>query len=87
MKDIIGIECNSCATQWRIEIEIGKNEIETFATLCECGAIIVGNRRNKVDDEIAESMSIKERYLTNGSYSIISIDHEIVNKLPLLELE
>ena len=46
--DTIGIKCKSCTKQWRIKIEISGNKIDAFASICECGEIIVGNRRNDI---------------------------------------
>ncbi|MCY3411493.1 MAG: hypothetical protein INQ03_07680 [Candidatus Heimdallarchaeota archaeon] len=79
----IGIECLSCTKQWRLDITTSNNKVDAFATLCECGEIIVGNINNHVD----ENGSIQERFLTNASYQIISIDMEKIRKLPVLELE
>lgn len=87
MLAIIGIECKSCSKQWRIEIPISSNEVESFATVCECGSLIVGNRKNKVRNDLSTEIKLQEMYLTNGSYIIITTDENVAKELALLELE
>ena len=90
----VGIKCYNCQVRWRIEISLSGNPVEVFATICECGAIIVGNfnynkhlSHLKGTRIIAPQIAKNEKYLTNGHFEILDMQFEELQKLPLLELE
>lgn len=86
--ETIGIECKSCNKQWRIKIELRGNKFDAFASICECGELIVGNRRKDiVSDNLDDEILIKERYLTNGAFVIITINENDAQNLPILDLD
>jgi hypothetical protein len=89
----IGIECRSCSDRWKLDIPLTGNKVEVFATLCPCGAIIVGNY-NSVQIEQSHgirvtnpSISKDEVYLSNGNFDILDIETSEMEKLPKLDLE
>lgn len=96
MMDIheFGIQCRQCKSKWRISLQISGNPVEVFATICECGAIIVGNFNQNllIREESPVNVSInsvsKDRiYLSNGHFDVLELDSESVKKLPMLALE
>lgn len=90
----IGIECRDCDDRWRIVIPLTGNVVEVFATICPCGAIIVGNyntskvRDNQVGIRIQnEAISKDEKYLANGNFDFLDLTEDEIQKLPQLSLE
>lgn len=91
----IGIECRGCGEQWRLSIPLTGNKVETFATICPCSAIIVGNyNAAMIARELNGAMTMKndaiskdEKYLTNGHFDVLELDEEQLKKLPELALE
>ncbi len=91
---VVGIKCSNCQVKWRIEISLSGNPVEVFATICECGALIVGNfNYNKHLSHLngtrilAPQIAKDEKYLTNGHFEILELTSKELQKLPLLELE
>ncbi len=87
---IIAILCKSCDSNWRLSIPISGNNIESFATICPCGAIIVGNYNYSLDiDSNIDSkfISKNQKYLTNGQFEVLNLSDAKINQLPILELE
>ncbi|MCH8907533.1 MAG: hypothetical protein IH840_10625 [Candidatus Heimdallarchaeota archaeon] len=90
-----GIECKSCERQWRLELPLTGNIVEVFAAVCDCSAIIVGNFNTKKLRQSkkyqlsikSEAISLDERYLTNGHFSILDPEQTKLNQLNLLVLE
>lgn len=90
----VGIKCRSCDTRWKIQITLTKNQIESFATICECGAIIVGNYNKSIGNLEDGKIEVKnkniahnKRYLSNGQFDFLQLDNEQLDNLPLLDLE
>jgi len=90
----IGISCRKCGSQWRISVPLTGNQVEAFATICPCSAIIVGNYNAKIiEDEITgikirnPAISLDEKYLTNGQFDVLQLSEEELKQLPELALE
>lgn len=89
----LAILCKSCNTRWKLSILLTGNRVEAFATLCECGAVIVGNYNRSADNptdlEItATSDEInKKKYLTNGNFEVLDLSRDYMETLPTLALE
>lgn len=90
----VGIECRKCGKQWKIRIPLTGNAVEVIATMCECGAIIVGNYNSKLIEKeknqtsvTGDSISKDEKYLTNGHFDFLELSEEDLKRLPELALE
>lgn len=85
------IKCKSCNEKWMIQIPITHTNIEAFAGICDCGAIIVGNynyeyhKHLEFSDELDKDV-IKKIYLTNGHFRIILQNHQEIDKIRKLDL-
>ena len=88
---LLAIKCKSCENNWSLNILLSGNHIEPFATICDCGALVIGNfnfleYQNMKSSNNSEIYS-KKIYLTNGHFEILQMKkNEIVN-LPKLHLE
>lgn len=90
----VAIQCRDCLKLWRIQIPLTGNTVEVIASICECGAIIVGNYNAKLIEEEREGIKIlnpeialDEKYLTNGNFDFLELSPEELEKLPVLALE
>tara|TARA_A100001234_G_scaffold107144_1_gene94124 strand:+ start:645 stop:932 length:288 start_codon:yes stop_codon:yes gene_type:complete len=93
-KHTIGIKCRQCDTKWKLHIPLSGNNVDVFATICPCSAIIVGNYNSVLIKEDLEGIKITnqaisndQKYLTNGHFDILDISPENINRLPELSLE
>ncbi len=88
----IAIKCKSCQTLWSLNIALSGNHVEPFATICDCGALIIGNFnflefqsiQNSKSNEVYSKNKI---YLTNGHFEILQMTENEILNLPNLELE
>lgn len=88
----LAILCKSCKNKWSLRIPISGNQIEAFATICDCGALIVGNYNFILHQQIiAQNNNFEEYhksiYLTNGHYEILDLSENEIITLPSLSVE
>lgn len=89
---LIAIQCKSCETNWGLNILLSGNNIEPFATICDCGALIIGNfnfheYHNTLNSISKEGYSKSKIYLTNGHFEILQMSETEILTLPNLPLE
>ena len=88
---LLAIKCKSCENLWSLNISLSGNHVEPFATICDCGALIIGNfnyleYQNLKNPNNNENYS-KKIYLTNGHFEILQMKKSEIMKLPNLQLE
>jgi len=88
----IAILCKSCKNKWSLRIPLSGNQIEAFATICDCSALIVGNynyyqhQHIKTNYKVAKELW-KKIYLTNGHFEILDLSIDEIQSLPSLLIE
>ena len=88
----LAIMCKSCENKWSLSIRLSGNNVEPFATICDCGALIIGNfnfleykKIQNLTNNIGESKN--KIYLTNGHFEILQVTEKEISNLPNLQLE
>ena len=81
----VAIVCKSCKSKWKLDLPLTENHIESLATICSCGNIIVGNYKSKLLS--IDTSFLKTNYLSNGGFDFLDFSIEEVEKLTKLPLE